>query len=69
MKPATNVNFKKLVKALLKEMPLERVAVECHVGSHIISRIEKGVTKKVEHSCGQWLLYLYMTHFKKEFEG
>ena len=69
MKPVTNVNFKKLVRELLKEMSLERVAVECHVGSHIIRRIGKGEVDKVEHSCGQWLLYLYMTHFGKEFES
>ena len=61
MKPLINVNFEELAKELIDDhgIKIEGLAYKCGVSVNIIKAIHSGKTRKVEHSCGQLLLWEY----------
>jgi hypothetical protein len=59
MKPLINVNFEQLAKELIDDhgVKVEKLAYECGVSVNIIKAIHSGKTGKVEHSCGNRMLW------------
>ena len=70
MKPLINVNFKQVVDVLIDghNIKVEGLAYKCGVSVNIINAIHSGKTKKVEHSCGQLLLWEYKQAAGYEYE-
>jgi len=70
MKPLINVDFEALAKELIDDhgVKIEKLAYECGVSVNVIKAIHSGKTKKVEHSCGNRLLWEYKQAAGYEYE-
>lgn len=70
MKPLINVNFQELAKELIEDhgVKIEKLAYECGVSVNIIKAIAYGKTTKVEHSCGNRMLWEYEQVTGQEYE-
>lgn len=70
MKPLINVDFEALAKALIDDhkVKVEKLAYECGVSVNVIKAIHSGKTEKVEHSCGNRMLWEYEQVTGVEYE-
>ena len=69
MKPLINVNFQDVAVGLIddKDVSIEELAYKCGVSVNIIKHIHSGKTKKVEHSCGNRMIYEWECAYFREY--